>query len=133
MKLKHWYLLSLVGKDCPGIVARLSAGLCKNGCNLGDSSMARLGDNFVIMIAVQFEGSQEALSNIVSPLAGSMDLKQSLMEIKEGTHDIEPDVRINIYSDERMGIIEDVTSMLTESGLNILSLESNLEDRKSVV
>jgi len=116
----------LVGKDRPGIVARLSAGLCKNGCNLGDSSMARLGDNFVIMIAVQFEGSQEALSNIVSPLAGSMDLKQSLMEIDEGTHDIEPDVRINIYSDERMGIIEDVTGMLTESGLNILSLESNL-------
>ena len=99
MKPKHWYLLSLVGKDRPGIVARLSAGLCKNGCNLGDSSMARLGDNFVIMIAVQFEGSQEALSNIVSPLAGSMDLKQSLMEIEEGTHDIEPDVRINIYSD----------------------------------
>ena len=126
MKPKHWYLLSLVGKDRPGIVARLSAGLCKNGCNLGDSSMALLGDNFVIMIAVQFEGSQEALSNIVSPLAGSMDLKQSLMEIEEGTHDIEPDIRINIYSDERMGIIEDVTSMLTESGLNILSLESNL-------
>ena len=126
MSKKYWYLLSLVGKDRPGIVARLSAGLCKNGCNLGDSSMARLGDNFVIMIAVQFEGSQEALSNIVSPLAGSMDLKQSLMEIEEGTHDIEPDVRINIYSDERMGIIEDVTSMLTESGLNILSLESNL-------
>jgi len=92
--------------------------------------MARLGDNFVIMIAVQFEGSQEVLSNIVSPLAGSMDLKQSLMEIEEGTHDIEPDVRINIYSDERMGIIEDVTSMLTESGLNILSLESNLDSNQ---
>ena len=126
MQSKHWYLLSLVGKDRPGIVARLSAGLCKNGCNLGDSSMARLGDNFVIMTAVQFEGSQEALSNIVSPLAGSMDLKQSLMEIEEGTHDIEPDVRINIFSDDRIGIIEDVTIMLTESGLNILSLESNL-------
>ena len=126
MSKKYWYLLSLVGKDRPGIVARLSAGLCKNGCNIGDSSMARLGNNFVIMIAIQFEGSQEALSNIVSPLAGSMDLKQSLMEIEEGTHDIEPDVRINIFSDERMGIIEDVTSMLTESGLNILSLESNL-------
>ena len=130
MSKKHWYLLSLVGKDRPGIVARLSAGLCKNGCNLGDSSMARLGDNFVIMIAVQFEGSQEALSNIVSPLAGSLDLTQSLMEIEEGTHDIEPDIRINIYSDERMGIIEDVTSMLTESGLNILSLESNLDNNQ---
>ena len=63
--------------------------------------MARLGNNFVIMLGVQFNGSQEALSNIVSPLAGSMDLKQSLMEIEEGSHDIEPDIRINIYSNER--------------------------------
>jgi glycine cleavage system transcriptional repressor len=127
---KYWYLLSLVGKDCPGIVARLSAGLCKNGCNLGDSSMARLGNNFVMMLAVQFNGSQEALSNIVAPLAGAMDLKQNLIEIEEGTHDVEPDVRINIYSDERTGIIEDVTSMLTECGLNILSLESNLSSNQ---
>jgi glycine cleavage system transcriptional repressor len=55
-----------------------------------------------------------------------MNLKQNLIEIEEGTHDIEPDVRINIYSDERIGIIDDVTSMLADSGLNILSLESNL-------
>jgi len=124
---KNWYLLSLIGKDRPGIVAKLSAGLCKNGCNLGDSSMARLGNNFVIMLAVQFDGSQDALGNIVAPLAGVMDLKQSIMKIEEGTHDIEPDVRINIFSEERMGIIEDVTGTLTESGLNILSLESNLD------
>mgnify|MGYP001502243558 FL=1 len=130
MNLKNWYLLSLIGKDRPGIVAKLSAGLCKNGCNLGDSSMARLGNNFVIMLAVQFDGSQEALGNIVAPLAGTMDLKQSIMKIEEGAHDIEPDVRINIYSDERMGIVEDVTSMLTESGLNILSLESNLDNNQ---
>ena len=126
MSKEHWYLLSLVGKDRPGIVAKLSAGLCKNGCNLGDSSMVRLGNNFVIMLAVQFNGSQEALSNIVAPLADSMNLKQNLIEIEEGTHDIEPDVRINIYSDERIGIIDDVTGMLADSGLNILSLESNL-------
>ena len=126
MNPRKWYLLSLIGKDRPGIVAKLSAGLCKNGCNLGDSSMARLGNNFVIMLAVQFDGSQEALGNIVAPLAGTMDLKQSVMEIEEGTHDIEPDVRINIFCDERMGIVEDVTGMLTEAGLNILSLESNL-------
>ena len=126
MSKKYWYLLSLVGKDRPGIVAKLSAGLCKNGCNLGDSSMARLGNNFVIMLAVEYGGSQEALSNILAPLAGAMDLKQNIMMIDEGTHSIEPDVRINIFSDERIGVLDDATGMLTESGLNIISLESNL-------
>ena len=126
MSKQYWYLLSLVGKDRPGIVAKLSAGLCKNGCNLGDSSMARLGNSFVIMLAVEYGGSQEALSNILSPLAGSMDLKQNIIIIDEGTHSIEPDVRINIFSDERIGVLDDATGMLTESGLNIISLESNL-------
>ena len=126
MSPKYWYLLSLVGKDRPGIVAKLSAGLCKNGCNLGDSSMARLGNNFVIMLAVEYEGSQEALSNILGPLAGAMELKQNIIIIDEGTHSIEPDVRINIFSDERKGVLDDATGMLTESGLNIISLESNL-------
>ena len=127
MSKKYWYLLSLIGKDRPGIVAKLSAGLCKNGCNLGDSSMARLGNNFVIMLAVEYGGSQESLSNILAPLAGTMDLKQNIMSIDEGTHSIEPDVRINIFSDERIGVLDDATGMLTESGLNIISLESNLD------
>jgi len=121
----------MVGKDRPSIVAKLSAGLCKNGCNLGDSSMARLGNNFVIMLAVQINGSQEALSNIVAPLAAALDLTQHIVEVEEGTHHIEPDVRINLFADDRMGIIEDVTGMLTESGLNILSLESNLDTLQS--
>ncbi|SVC15177.1 uncharacterized protein METZ01_LOCUS268031, partial [marine metagenome] len=30
--MKNWFMLSLVGLDQPRIVARLSAGLCKNGC-----------------------------------------------------------------------------------------------------
>jgi glycine cleavage system transcriptional repressor len=128
---KQWYLLSLIGKDRPGLVAKLSAGLCKNGCNLGDSSMARLGNNFVIMLAVEFEGPQEALENIVTPLAGTMGLEKNIIKIEEGTNNIEPDVRINIFSNERMGIIEDVTGMLTESGLNITSLESNLGSKQS--
>ena len=127
MSLKNWYLLSMVGKDRPSIVAKLSAGLCKNGCNLGDSSMARLGNNFCMMLAVQFNGSQEALSNIVAPLAGALNLNQHIIKIEEGTHHIEPDVRINLFAEDRMGIIEDVTGMLAESGLNILSLESNLD------
>ena len=131
MSLKNWYLLSMVGKDRPGIVASLSAGLCKNGCNLGDSSMARLGNNFVIMLAVQFDGSQSALNNIVSPLAGSLGLNKHITKIEEGVHHIEPDVRINLFSEDRMGIIEDVSGVLTESGLNILSLESNLDTIQS--
>ncbi len=75
-------------------------------------------------------GSQEALANIVAPLAGMLDLNQHIMKIEDGAHHIEPDVRINLFANDRMGIIEDVTQPLAEAGLNILTLESNLDSNQ---
>lgn len=128
--MKRWYMLSLVGKDQAGLVARVSAGLCKSGCNLGDSSMARLGENFSIMVMVQYAGGPNALEKIVTPIAQSLNLKQHLFEIQgEGaSHHIEPDVRISVFAEDRMGIVEDVTRVLAEAGLNILNLESSVDD-----
>ena len=60
--MERWYMLTMFGKDQLGVVARLSAALCKNGCNLGDSSMARLGSNFTIMLMVQYAGTAEELA-----------------------------------------------------------------------
>jgi glycine cleavage system transcriptional repressor len=68
--MKNWYMLSLVGRDRPSIVAELSAGLCKSGCNLGDSSMARLGGNFTIMLMVQHAG-MGVVEDVTGPLAGA--------------------------------------------------------------
>ena len=68
------------------------------------------------------------LGEIIAPLADSLDLSQHLMEIEQGTHHIEPDVRINLFTEDRMGIIEDVTSSLAKAGLNILTLESSLNE-----
>lgn len=127
--MKNWYMLSLVGRDRPSIVAELSAGLCKSGCNLGDSSMARLGGNFTIMLMVQHAGSLEAVEAIVQPIAKALGLNHHLVAIEGGVHhDIEPDVRISLYTQDRMGVVEDVTGPLAGAGLNILHLDSNVSD-----
>ena len=127
--MKNWYMLSMVGKDRPSIVAELSTGLCKNGCNLGDSSMACLGGNFTIMVLVQYDGSLDALDKIVASLAGSLGLNHHIVETEgEIHHNIEPDVRISLYTEDRMGVVEDVTGPLAEAGLNILHLDSNVSD-----
>ena len=41
--MENWYMLTLVGKDRPGIVAEVSQVLFEAGGNLGEASMARLG------------------------------------------------------------------------------------------
>ena len=120
-------MLTMFGKDQLGVVAKLSAALCKVGCNLGDSSMARLGSNFTIMLMVQFAGSAEELKNVIMPIAKELNFRSHVDKVEgELEHHVEPDVRINIYTSERKGIVEEVTNELGGAGLNILHLESNI-------
>jgi glycine cleavage system transcriptional repressor len=129
--MERWYMLSLVGKDRPGLVAQVSAALCKAGCNLGDSSMARLGTNFSIMVMVQWDGSVEQLNEIVQPISKTLSLTPHINELPGGMeHHVEPDVRISLYAKDRLGIVEDVTTALAEAGLNILHLDSNTDPEK---
>ncbi len=131
--MENWYLISLVGKDRPGLVAKVSAALCKAGCNLGDSSMARLGDNFTILIMVQTDGTKDQLLEIIQPLCQSLELNLQIEPVPGGLeHHVQPDVRISVYAKDRLGIVEDVTTALANAGLNILSLDSNSgQDQKS--
>ncbi len=130
--MERWYMLTMFGKDQLGVVAKLSAALCKNGCNLGDSSMARLGNNFTIMLMVQYAGTAEELADVVKPIARELNFREHVDQVEgELEHHVEPDVRINIYTSERKGIVEEVTGELGRAGLNILHLESNIGSREN--
>ncbi len=131
--MENWYLLSLVGKDRPGLVAQVSAALCKAGCNLGDSSMARLGSNFTILLMVQTDGTVDQLQETIQPLCQSLELNPQIEPVPGGLeHHVQPDVRISVYAKDRLGIVEDVTTALADAGLNILHLDSNSgQDQKS--
>ena len=128
--MKNWFMLSLVGRDQSSIVARLSAGLCKNGCNLGESSMSRLGNYFTIMLMVEHEGDKNSLQAITSSVCNPLKLDSHIVELEDGSQqNFEPDVRISLFAEDRMGVIEDATVPLANAGLNILHLESNLGDK----
>lgn len=125
--MTHWYMLTLVGKDRPGIVAHLSAALYDGGCNLGEASMMRLGGNFSIMMMVQFDGNITALKHMVEPVADSMGLLLHLDRIEAKLHEhLEPDARITVYGADRAGIVAHITGALAEAGLHILDMETSV-------
>ena len=132
--MKNWFMLSLVGLDQPRIVARLSAGLCKNGCNLGESSMGRLGNYFTIMLMVEHEGDKKSLETIISSVCDRLNLDSHLIKLEDGNQQhFEPDVRISLFAEDRLGVVEDATVPLANAGLNILHLESNLGENDTAV
>ena len=124
---QKWYMLTLVGRDRPAIVAHVTAALYDGGANLGETSMLRLGGNFSIMMMVQFSGNTHALHDLVGGVAESLDLHLHIDHIDARLHDHRiPDVRISVYGADRAGIVAKVTGVLAEAGLDILELESDV-------
>ena len=125
--MNHWYMLTLVGKDRPGIVAHVTAALYEGGCNLGEASMLRLGDSFTIMMMVKSAGNTKALHDLVLPVAQSMGLHLHVDRIDGHLHrHIDPDVQITVYSADRPGIVAHVTGALAQAGLNIVNLDTDV-------
>jgi len=124
---EHWYMLTLVGRDKPGIVARVTGALFDGGCHLGETSMMRLGSNFTVMMMLRYAGNTHSLEQLVAGEAESLGLRLHVDRVDGGLHKhVEPDVRITVYGADRAGIVAQVTSALAEAGLDILDLNSDV-------
>src|SRR5512140_1900183 len=55
--MKHWFALSAIGRDRPGIVADLAELIYDCDCNLEDSSMTILGSEFAVLLLLSGEGA----------------------------------------------------------------------------
>ncbi len=120
-------MLSLVGEDRPGIVAKVTEALHKGGCNLGETSMMRLGGSFTIMMMTDYGGSPEMLESMLKPVADSMNLALHIDKIDGSLRKhLEPDTRISVFGADRAGIVAQVTGALAKAGFNILDLESDV-------
>ncbi len=123
----QWTMVTVIGSDRPGIVARVSACLYENGCHLGEASMMRLGGNFTIMLMVGHDGDAAAVETMLAPVAAELGLRLHVDAIEGHLHDhLVPNVRVTVFGADRAGIVAQVTGRLAEAGLNILDLESDV-------
>lgn len=123
----QWFMVTLVGKDQIGIVAKITTALYEGGGNLGEASMLRLGGNFTIMLMVSYQGTAKTLEELLKPVANSLQLHLHIDTINGQLHQQQvPNVRVSVHGADRVGIVAQVTSALAEGGLNILDLESDI-------
>jgi glycine cleavage system transcriptional repressor len=125
--MENWLMLTLVGKDRAGIVAKVSQALFDLKGNLGETSMTRLGGNFTIMLMVCVPEKKSVVQEKLQAVCDELQLFFHLDEIEGGLHQhIEPDVRISIHGADQAGIVARATGALNKAGLNILNLESDV-------
>lgn len=121
-----WHMLTVVGADRTGIVARLTDALYRGGCNLGEATMARLGGNFAVMLMV--EGADTAtLEHLVRPVTDELGLRLHLDPIEAALHrHQEPNVQVTVHGADRPGIVAQIAGALAATGFNILDLNSDV-------
>ena len=110
-------------KACQGV----TRALFEAGCNLGETSMLRLGNNFTIMMMVKSEAGPDGLQAVLQPVVDTLELILHIDAIQAKLHQRPvPDVRILVHGADRAGIVAEVTGQAAAAGLNILDLESDV-------
>src|SRR5437868_11174816 len=125
--MKRWYMLTVVGQDRPGIVAKLTEALYQGGANLGEASMARLGGNFAIMLMAESQAAREEIERLLAAPAREFALQIHVNPIEGRLHShVEPNVRLLVHGADRPGIVAEVTRVAAAQGFSILDLHSDV-------
>jgi len=122
-----WRMLTLIGKDGPGIVAGVTSALAGSGVSLGETSMLRLGGNFTIMMMISGEADDESLRAMLEPVVATYGMRLHIDHIDARLHEhLVPNVQVTVSGADRVGIVAQVTNALAEGGFNILDLDSDV-------
>ncbi|WP_221799834.1 glycine cleavage system protein R [Oceanobacter mangrovi] len=114
-------VLTVIADDKPGIVENISAAISAHQGNWTESRMASLAGKFAGIIQVKLDDS--ACEGLIADLAA---LAAQGIEIRaergssdnEGTHHL----NMNLVSNDRAGIVREVSQVLAHLGVNVLEL-----------
>jgi glycine cleavage system transcriptional repressor len=119
--------ITVVGKDRPGIIADVSAGLSRLGLNLTDSTMTLLRGHFAMTLICSGDASEDDVVAALRPLIDDgllATVRAVPPEPSAGTGG-EPYTLI-VHGADRLGIVAALTRVIAEFGGNITDLTTRL-------
>lgn len=125
------HIMTAFGKDRVGIVADLTGLLYENGCNLEESTMTRLSDEFVVVLL--FSGTGEGLEDRLSMACRRLEIEKGITAffrpaaketIPKTTSYSERTLRVEGI--DQAGIVYRVSRYLADNDINIATLDSQL-------
>ena len=130
----HQIWLTAIGRDKPGIVARIAKVLLDHGLNIEDSMMRILGGRFTMMLLLRGNASEEALYKDLLAAGRELGLDyiyvhpiaDTEVETPKPTH------LASLYGADRPGQVAAVADRLATLNVNISGLSTRLEGKASV-
>ncbi|MCG8614866.1 MAG: hypothetical protein MI802_01510 [Desulfobacterales bacterium] len=123
------FIMTAFGKDRPGIVADISEMVFENNCNLEDSNMGRLADEFTLILLLTGQGDdlEERLSKDCRRLEREKGLSAFIRPLeyhhlpRKNNKNL---VTISVEGVDQGGIVYKVSQLLSREQVNIETLTS---------
>ena len=126
------YIMTAFGKDRPGIVADVSQVLYENGCNLEDSTMTRLADEFtlILLFTTGSKDIEDQLSKECRRLEREKGVSAFLRPVGD-SHSVTKatfaERTLHVEGIDQAGIVYKVSRFLADNSLNIVDLISHIK------
>src|SRR3954452_8722603 len=131
----HQIWLTAIGKDKPGIVARIAKVLVDHGLNIEDSQMRILGGRFAMMLLLRGSASEEALYKDLLATGRQLGLDYIYVHpiADADVNTPKPTHMASLYGADRPGQVAAVAERLAALDVNISGLSTRLEGNASVL
>lgn len=130
--MQNRYIMTAFGKDRPGIVADVTSLLYETGCNLEDTTMSMLSDEFTINLLFSSVDNtiESRLLDRCKELEKDKGISAFIRPLKERTLTSQPSApsaTIHVEGLDQAGIVYKISQYLADQSLNIVDLKSTVK------
>ena len=120
-----YLVLTLIGKDKPGLVEQLAETIAIHSGNWLESSMSQLAGKFAGILRVRVPDEQaDNLTAALGNLSSGLKLVIEKAE-PESASENQQTVTLNLVGNDRPGIIREISHVLAKLGVNVEDLETD--------
>lgn len=128
--MKKQLVFTVLSKDQPGIVSRISEVVNDHQASWMDSRMSQLAGQFAGVILVEAEaehiqGLENALANLSQESGISVHFSESDTSVGDSDQKLH---EIELVGPDRPGIIREMSKLFQERDINILELDTDITD-----
>ncbi len=117
-------VLSVVGSDRPGLTQALAAAVLSAGGNWLESHLSRLGGLYVGSVLVELEADAVDRLRSAASAVDAHGLEVRIVSATEEAGAAGEAFRFSLVGQDRLGIVEQVTAVLSGLGANIETLKT---------
>ncbi len=121
--MKH-LVISVIGQDTPGLVDTLSNIVLQHHGNWLGSSLTQLAGQFAGILQISIEEQHEA--ELISALNAQSSFRIHVVDGAESP-DAEQVISLTISGNDRRGIVNQVSHLLGQNGINISKLKTETQ------